>query len=80
MINRFKKHGVKNVVMAGKIHKANLLQDYSKIQKASIESKKNEYINTWIDEKIGTTFIRLEQKYATCPNLDIWINQSRGAN
>ena len=61
-------------------HKANLLQDYSKIQKASIESKKNEYINLWIDDKIGSTFIRLEQKYSTCPNLDIWINQSRGAN
>lgn len=61
-------------------HKANLLQDYSKIQKAAIESKKNEYINTWIDGKIGTTFIRMEKKYATCPNLDIWINQSRGAN
>jgi peptidyl-prolyl cis-trans isomerase SurA len=61
-------------------HKANLLQDYSKIQKASIESKKNEYINTWIDSKIESTFIRLEQKYSTCPNLDIWINQSRGAN
>jgi peptidyl-prolyl cis-trans isomerase SurA len=61
-------------------HKANLLQDYSKIQKASIESKKNDYINTWIDEKISSTFIRLEQKYGTCPNLNIWINQSRGAN
>jgi peptidyl-prolyl cis-trans isomerase SurA len=61
-------------------HKANLLQDYSKIQKASIESKKNEYINSWIDDKISSTFIRLEQKYSTCPNLDIWINQSRGAN
>ncbi|MBU6168000.1 MAG: peptidylprolyl isomerase [Bacteroidetes bacterium] len=61
-------------------HKANLLQDYSKIQKASIESKKNDYINTWIDEKISSTFIRLEEKYGTCPNLDIWINQSRGAN
>ncbi|MFO0468630.1 MAG: peptidylprolyl isomerase [Bacteroidota bacterium] len=61
-------------------HKANLLQDYSKIQKASIESKKNEYINLWIDDKIESTFIRLEKKYSTCPNLDIWINQSRGAN
>jgi len=60
--------------------KANWLQDYSKIQKASIESKKNEYINLWIDDKIGSTFIRLEQKYASCPTLDIWINQSRGAN
>lgn len=61
-------------------HKANLLQDYSKIQKASIESKKNEYINLWIDDKIGSTFVRLEQKYSSCPTLDIWINQSRGAN
>lgn len=61
-------------------HKANLLQDYSKIQKASIESKKNEYINLWTDDKIGSTFVRLEQKYSSCPTLDIWINQSRGAN
>lgn len=31
MINRFKKHGVKNVVMAGKIHKASLLHKPWKI-------------------------------------------------
>ena len=33
-----------------KPHKANLKQDYSKIQKAAIESKKSEYISNWIKE------------------------------
>jgi len=61
-------------------HRANLLQDYSKIQKAAIESKKNGFINNWIDEKIGSTFVRLESRYTGCPNLDFWINRSRGTN
>jgi peptidyl-prolyl cis-trans isomerase SurA len=41
-------------------HKANLQQDYSKIQAAAIESKKNEFINNWVEEKINSTFISID--------------------
>ncbi|HKK75132.1 MAG TPA: peptidylprolyl isomerase [Saprospiraceae bacterium] len=56
-------------------HTANLQQDYSKIRKAAIESKRSEYINNWVGETIGDTFIRLEVSPAACPNLNKWVKE-----
>ena len=53
-------------------HKANLRQDYSKIQTAAIESKKNEYVNNWVEERIDQTFIYVDPMYSTCPDLARW--------
>lgn len=53
-------------------HKANLAQDYSKIQKATIESKRNEYINNWITEKVNSTYIAIDGMYDGCPMLSKW--------
>lgn len=56
-------------------HTANLQQDYSKIRQAAIESKRSEYINNWVGETIGNTFIRLEVSPAACPNLSKWVQE-----
>lgn len=56
-------------------HTANLQQDYSKIRQAAIESKRSEYINNWVEETIGDTFIRLEVNPAVCPNLNKWVKE-----
>ncbi len=53
-------------------HTADLSQDYSKIQQAAIESKRNEFINTWIEDRIKDTFISIDGRYDGCPNLDVW--------
>ncbi|MCB0606163.1 MAG: peptidylprolyl isomerase [Lewinellaceae bacterium] len=53
-------------------HKANLALDYSKIQKAAIQAKQNEFISDWVEEKIDATFIMVDPLYANCPNLSIW--------
>jgi peptidyl-prolyl cis-trans isomerase SurA len=53
-------------------HQASLEQDYSKIQKAAIESKKNEYISTWIESRVDATFINIDGMYDGCPNLSKW--------
>jgi peptidyl-prolyl cis-trans isomerase SurA len=56
-------------------HKASLKEDYSKIQSFAKESKKNEYINNWLDSKIKNTYIYLDDGYTSgCPNLSIWEN------
>jgi len=57
-----------------KPHKANLNEDYSKIQRFAKESKKNEYFTNWIDEKFKSTFIKVEEGYLNCPDLDNLIN------
>ena len=55
-------------------HTANLQEDYSKIRQAAIDSKRNQFINNWVDETIGDTFLKIESNRAnTCPNLQNWI-------
>ena len=53
-------------------HKADLAKDYSKIQKATIEAKKNEFISDWIRDKVGATYIDVDPIYAGCPVLRKW--------
>ncbi len=53
-------------------HRANLEQDYSKIQQATIEAKKNEFINEWIQEKVEATYINIDQMYGGCPEVEKW--------
>ena len=51
-------------------HKASLEEDYAKIQNFAKESKKNEYFSSWLEEKFKNTFIKVEQGYLDCPELD----------
>lgn len=56
-------------------HKADLAQDYSRIQKAALESKKNLFINNWVEEKIGSTYIEFTDPYdGSCNSInDRWM-------
>jgi len=55
-------------------HKASLETDYSRIQGYAKESKKNEYFADWIEDKFKNTFIKVEEGYLSCPDLDALIN------
>ncbi len=52
-----------------KPHKASLETDYSKIQNFAKESKKNEYFNNWVEQKIDKTLITIIDDFKSCPNL-----------
>jgi hypothetical protein len=52
-----------------------LALDYSKIQKAAIESKRNETINRWVTDRIGKTFVSFDSEIQGCPTLDVWVNR-----
>ena len=55
-------------------HKANLSSDYSRIQKAALESKKNVYISSWVEEKVSSTYIEIDDFYDACGMIkDKWI-------
>lgn len=56
-------------------HRASLEQDYSKIQQAAIESKKNEFINDWVKGIIDRTFVSIDPQYAGCRVLDKWRSE-----
>ncbi len=53
-------------------HRANLKQDYSKIQQAAIQAKQSEFISNWVDEKTGSTYIAVDDLYNGCPNMVRW--------
>jgi len=57
-------------------HTADLEQDYAKIQQAAIESKRNGFINDWVEERIGGTFISIDARYNGCPNLSVWRKEA----
>ena len=53
-------------------HKADLGKDYSKIQLAAIEAKKNDFINDWIEDMVEATYIDIDPMFGTCPVLRKW--------
>lgn len=57
-----------------KPHRASLEQDYSKILSFARESKKNEYFTQWLEEKLAETYVELDRKYISCPELDLLLS------
>jgi peptidyl-prolyl cis-trans isomerase SurA len=57
-------------------HVASLARDYSRIQEAATEQKKAAFIADWIEQKVHSTYIRLDQNYLTCPNFDKWLEDA----
>ncbi|MBK9270608.1 MAG: peptidylprolyl isomerase [Saprospiraceae bacterium] len=56
-------------------HRANLQQDYHKIQTAAKEMKKNEHFRIWLEQKIPSVYSYIEPTIKTnCPNLQNWGN------
>ena len=53
-------------------HKASLEQDYSKIRKATIDSKKSAYISDYVESKVENTYIKIEESFSSCPTLYKW--------
>lgn len=58
-------------------HQANLEQDYAKIQKAAIESKKSKFVDDWITEKVYSTFVNIDTQYRSCENLVKWSEDNK---
>jgi len=59
-----------------KPHRANLQEDYSRIQEFAKESKKSEYINDWLQDKIKSNYIFIDDHYLTaCPSLKSWVTK-----
>jgi len=54
-------------------HKANLEDDYAKIQKAAVEQKKAAYMSDWIDKTATKTYMIISDDYRQCPNMSKWF-------
>lgn len=61
-------------------HKANLEEDYSKIQFAALQKKKGEHMQQWIRDKAPSYYIKIDDDYKKCPNLELYLNNSSAKN
>jgi peptidyl-prolyl cis-trans isomerase SurA len=53
-------------------HKANLEDDYAKIQQWALDQKKMETVNNWIQKQIEGTFVYITEGYQDCPFQRKW--------
>jgi peptidyl-prolyl cis-trans isomerase SurA len=56
-----------------KPHKANMLNDYDKIEAAALVQKQTNVMNDWLDEKIKVTFVQVDANFANCESMKKWI-------
>lgn len=54
-------------------HKANLKDDYSKIQGVALSQKQNKYLESWIEGKLPTYYLKIDKDYDICPQMQIWV-------
>lgn len=58
-------------------HRATLSQDYAKIQDATKNAKQQDSLSDWIQKRVGSTFIKIDERYTACPQIQVWIEDSR---
>ncbi|NOX48257.1 MAG: peptidylprolyl isomerase [Chlorobi bacterium] len=54
-------------------HRANLKEDYDKIQNWALEDKKGKVMNEWITEKIESTYIKINGELGKCEFTNDWV-------
>ncbi len=53
-------------------HRANLKDDYQKIQTLALEKKQDQEINNWVDEFKQGVYVWIDDKYVNCTELEGW--------
>lgn len=57
-------------------HKANLKEDYSRIQFAALQKKKGERLQKWVSDKAPSYYIKIDPEYHQCPNLQPFLTET----
>jgi peptidyl-prolyl cis-trans isomerase SurA len=58
-------------------HRANLQDDYSRVQEWALQQKQIEVIDNWINEKAREIYIRIIPAYRECQFQNNWISQNK---
>ena len=79
--NERKKKGVRIVYLLSKTdpHRENLKDDYNKVSQRALEEKKNNALEKWFNQKIGTYFIKVDEEYKNCEEMKKWTSRSLSA-
>ena len=55
-------------------HKANMLDDYQRLQEQAVLEKQNKIMEDWVQKRKKSTYIKIADEYKTCDNLKYWFN------
>jgi len=58
-------------------HRADIKTDYQRLQAIALQNKKSEVTQEWIEEKLKTTYVRVNNAYLDCDFQRNWIKQSQ---
>jgi peptidyl-prolyl cis-trans isomerase SurA len=59
-------------------HKANLRDDYSKIQNVAKAQKEQDEMEAWITERLPTYYLKIDPDFNGCPSLQRWTARTSG--
>lgn len=73
------KEGFRLVVVRDKSqpHRADLKTDYQIIQNVALQEKKSKATQKWIEDKLSTTYVRVNNEYYQCSFQRNWIKRSQ---
>lgn len=58
-------------------HKANLQDDYGRIQEVALQQKKARKMDQWLQEKSPSYYIKIDADYRDCPALNQWNSSAK---
>lgn len=56
-------------------HKANLKDDYQKIQNVALQEKQGNTLKDWVSKKRNVTFVQINDQYKNCAELKDWMKK-----
>ncbi|MFA6275655.1 MAG: peptidylprolyl isomerase [Pedobacter sp.] len=73
------KEGYKIFLLKSKIppHKGNLDQDYPKFKERAQSEKQARVMSEWFQKRKETTYIRVDDEFATCDEMKLWVNKDK---
>ncbi len=73
------KEGYKIFLLKSKIppHKGNLEQDYTKFKERAQQEKDAKIVKEWFEKRKETTYIRIDDEFATCDELKLWVKNDK---
>ena len=61
-------------------HKANLKDDYGKIQSVALEQKKQQKIQQWVTDKVPTFYLWIAPEFRDCREMKDWVIAGNASN
>lgn len=72
------KKGFRLVNLASKTspHKADLVQDYARIQAFALQAKQGKIFSDWVERKKLVTYIKIDAEYLQCKDMKSWVKKA----